>query len=100
MIRVRFKENKVFSGYVSAYLNSEYGKKYLYEKAKPSINMSNFSASEFLKIPLPLPPLNLQEHFVKFDDYIRLFLNRQKYELENINTLFNSLLQRAFRGEL
>ena len=49
LVRVRFQENQANSEYVSAYLNSSYGKKYLYEKAKPSNNMSNFSAKEKLK---------------------------------------------------
>ncbi|NEQ85553.1 MAG: restriction endonuclease subunit S, partial [Moorea sp. SIO2I5] len=61
LVRVRFKKDRALSEYVSAYLNSSYGKKYLYEKAKPSNNMSNFSASEFVKIPLLLPPLQLQK---------------------------------------
>jgi type I restriction enzyme S subunit len=100
LIRVRFKNDKVVSEYVSAYLNSSYGKKYLHEKAKPSINMSNFSASEFLKIPIMLPSLQVQKKFELFSNAVRLSIINLKNSLEQSNNLFNSLLQKAFRGEL
>lgn len=100
LVRVRFNENQALSEYVSAYLNSSYGKKYLFEKAKPSNNMSNFSASEFLKIPLLLPPFDLQKHFVFLANAARSSIYRLEEGIEDAEKLFNSLLQRAFRGEL
>lgn len=100
LVRVRFKEEQALSEYVSAYLNSSYGKKYLFERAKPSINMSNFSASEFLKIPLLLPPIALQKHFVQVAEAARSSVKRLKGVVQDADNLFNSLLQRAFRGEL
>ncbi|MBD3886254.1 restriction endonuclease subunit S [Phormidium tenue FACHB-886] len=100
LVRVRFKKGQALSEYVSAYLNSSYGKKYLFERAKPSNNMSNFSASEFLKIPLPLPPFDLQQRFVLLADSARLSMNRLEGIVKDADNLFNSLLQRAFRGEL
>jgi type I restriction enzyme S subunit len=100
LVRVRFKEEQALSEYVSAYLNSSYGKKYLFERAKPSINMSNFSASEFLKIPLPLPPIALQKHFVNVAEAARSSVKRLEEVVQDADNLFNSLLQRAFRGEL
>ena len=100
LVRVRFEEGRALSEYISAYLNSSYGKKYLLERAKPSINMSNFSASEFLKISLPLPPFDLQERFVVVANATRSSTKRFEGMFKDANALFNSLLQRAFRGEL
>ncbi|MBA3923906.1 MAG: restriction endonuclease subunit S, partial [Nostocaceae cyanobacterium] len=100
LVRVRFEAGRALSEYVSAYLNSSYAKKYLFERAKPSINMSNFSASEFLKISLPLPPFALQERFVVVADATRSSIRRFEGMFKDANELFNSLLQRAFRGEL
>ncbi|CCI28646.1 restriction endonuclease subunit S [Microcystis aeruginosa] len=51
LIRVRFDKSKANSEYVSAFLNSAYGKRYLLEKAKPSINMSNFRGASHLCNP-------------------------------------------------
>ncbi len=100
LVRVRFKADQALSEYISAYLNSSHGKKYLLERAKPSINMSNFSASEFLKIPILLPPLALQERFVVIADSTRSYISRFESMVKDANDLFNSLLQKAFRGEL
>lgn len=100
LVRVRFKADQALSEYISAYLNSSHGKKYLLERAKPSINMSNFSASEFLKIPTLLPPLALQERFVVIADATRSYISRFEGMVKDANDLFNSLLQKAFRGEL
>ena len=100
LVRVRFNESKANSEYVSAYLNSSHGKRYLSSKAKASINMSNFSASEFVKIPILLPPIDLQNQFKLIKEEITSKKSKVKefhFESEN---LFNSLLQRAFRGEL
>lgn len=100
LVRVRFQTAQVLSEFVSAYLNSSFGKRYLFEKAKPSNNMSNFSASEFLKIPLLLPPVELQEHFVSIADAARTSITRLEGAIKDSDNLFNSLLQRAFRAEL
>jgi type I restriction enzyme, S subunit len=100
LIRVRFDKSKANSEYVSAFLNSKYGKRYLLEKAKPSINMSNFSASEFLKIPILLPDIETQHRFDEFVSYTRMMSQHLNDGLGDYNNLFNSLLQRAFRGEL
>jgi type I restriction enzyme S subunit len=100
LIRVRFDKSKANSEYVSAFLNSAYGKRYLLEKAKPSINMSNFSASEFLKIPIPLPDIETQHRFDEFVSSTRMMSQHLGNGLADYNNLFNSLLQRAFRGEL
>ena len=53
LVRVRFDLSRVLPEYVSGYLNSDYGKRLLLSKAKPSINMSNISASEFRRLPIP-----------------------------------------------
>jgi type I restriction enzyme S subunit len=100
LIRVRFQPGIANSDYVSAFLNSDYGKKYIQQKAKPSINMSNFSASDFKKIPISLPPIGLQN---QFSQIVQSTMKVQKI-LTTVSkqdeSLFNSLLQRACTGGL
>jgi hypothetical protein len=57
---VRFHENLALPDCVLAFMNSTYGKKMLFAKAKPSNNMSNFSAGEFCRIELPVSEIGLQ----------------------------------------
>ena len=100
LIRVRFKPDKATADYVAGYLNSPHGKAYLFAKAKPSVNMSNFSASEFRRIPILAPPLALQEKYTEVVAQIRGLRSAQECLDNPSDNLFNALVQRAFRGEL
>lgn len=100
LVRVRFHEGKAEPEYVSSFLNSAYGKRYLFVKAKASNNMSNFSAGEFKKIPIPAPPIEVQQRFVAFATRVRTLRERLEGDATAADDLFHSLAQRAFRGEL
>ncbi len=65
IVRVRFDE-RVEPGYVSAFLNSSYGKGLLRKMAKGAVGQANISAKEMAKIELPLPPIELQRSFLDF----------------------------------
>ncbi len=52
------------------------------------------------KLPLPLPPLELQEQFQQVYLKHESLIKKYKRLLETENSLFNSLLQRAFKGDL
>jgi type I restriction enzyme, S subunit len=77
-----------------------YGKKMLFAKAKPSNNMSNFSAGEFCRIELPVPEIALQRWFAKEVAEVKTLKNKRLAGLKDATELFGSLVQRAFRGEL
>ena len=100
LIRVRFHSDKADPDYVSGFLNSAYGKKYLFVKAKPSNNMSNFSASELRKVPIPAPPIDEQRRFARFCAATREVRNSLVLAERQDDDLFLSLAQRAFRGDL
>jgi type I restriction enzyme S subunit len=100
LVRVRFHENQALPDYVSAFLNSAYGKKMLFAKAKPSNNMSNFSAGEFCRIELPVPGIDIQRRFQAVVGDVRDMKEKRVAGLAEASNLFGSLVQRAFRGEL
>lgn len=100
LFRVRFDEKVVLPDYVSAFLNSTYGKRMLFAKAKPSNNMSNFSAGEFCRIELPLPDIALQRRFAKAVSELKKMKVMRHTGLNDSNHLFHCLVQLAFRGEL
>lgn len=100
LIRVRFDETCVLPDYVSAFLNSSYGKKLLFARAKPSNNMSNFSAGEFRRIDIPVPVISLQRRFASAVAQNRVIQSRRVEVLTGAETLYQALVQQAFRGEL
>lgn len=68
--------------------------------AKNIVGMANINAEEFKSIKVYIPPIELQNHFAEMVENIekqKELLNKSLAELE---TNFNSLMQRAFRGEL
>lgn len=99
LIRLRVNE-RANPEFVSNYLNSKYGKSILLNKAKSIVGMANINAQELKTIPIYLPPKELQDEFGHKKRAIlekkKILLNAHK-EMEN---LYNSLLQKAFKGEL
>lgn len=86
--------------YISAVLNSAYGKATLRGMCKSIIGMANINAKELCKISLPIPPRQLQDAFSS--RLAEVDKERPKFEaaITESNTLFASLQHRAFRGEL
>lgn len=100
LFRVRFDESLVLPDYISAFLNSAYGKRMLFARAKPSNNMSNFSAAEFRRIVLPVPGIALQRRFATTLARVGTLKATRQSGLYHTADLFDSLVQLAFRGEL
>lgn len=110
----RFEKPMAFAGYlvklipneranaefISAYLNSKYGKSILFSMAKNIVGMANINAEELKSIKIYVPPKQLQDQFAEIVQKIesqREFFKKGLVELEKN---FNSLMQRAFKGEL
>ena len=86
--------------YISAFLNLPHGKAILQGMCKNIIGMANINAEEFKSIRIAKPPVTLQKRFAK----IVISTEQKKETLQKFLTesesLFSSLQQRAFRGEL
>lgn len=57
-------------------------------------------SAKLKKIKVPVPPIDLQLSFTKFIEKIDLQKIYQEKEIVELEILFQSLLQRAFKGEL
>lgn len=93
-------DSRATSEFISAHLNSRYGKDYLCNMAKNIVGMANINAKEVQRIPILLPPLHLREEFCSIVDHIQKSRRYQKSSSQEISTLFDSLMQKAFTGEL
>ena len=88
------------SEYIAAYLNSAHGKKTLENMCKNIVGMANINAQELQEIPILKPPLDLQEQYnvtVQSVEAAKIKFQQAAYTSD---TLFTSLLKRAFRGGL
>lgn len=86
--------------YIAGYLNSPHGKATLRHMCKSIIGMANINAQEFQDIRIPKPPIEAQLEFVQVLDRVRASEGPLRRAVAEADNLFNSLLQRAFRGKL
>ncbi|NEP54485.1 MAG: restriction endonuclease subunit S, partial [Moorea sp. SIO3C2] len=100
LIRVRIDAEKADSIYMSTFLNSPGGRRQLKKLGKTTSGLNTISTSNVKATKVLLPPLSEQENFVKYRQGIINSLNDYESYLYGLNYIFNSLLQKAFRGEL
>jgi type I restriction enzyme S subunit len=99
-MRLRVTNKKEFNSiYLSYLLNTEFAKSQIDSMTHGSTRIRvNLSMIKNLKIPLP--PIELQNKFASIVEHVEKIKEKQKKSKEEINDLFNSLMQRAFNGEL
>jgi type I restriction enzyme S subunit len=86
--------------FISAYMNTKYIKSKLFNMAKNIVGMANINAEEFKKIDVYIPPIELQNKYIKFVEQVDKLKFEMQKSLEEMQNNFNSLMQRAFKGEL
>lgn len=99
LIRVRTNE-RANPIYLSAFLNSKHGKAVLMGMCKNIIGMANINAQELQDIKLLIPPIALQNDFAQIIRNIQQQKQQIKQQIVLSENLFQSLLQKAFKGEL
>lgn len=68
---------------------------YVTGSAQPKLNQANMN-----RIPIPVPPLPLQKEFAQRVTEIRAMEAEQAASRQRLDALFQSMLHRAFNGEL
>jgi type I restriction enzyme S subunit len=86
--------------YISAFMNSKYGKQTLQFMCKSIVGMANINAQEFQKIEIAKPPVELQNEFSGRVSEIQNLVREVNEQEAEYNDAFNSLMQKAFKGEL
>jgi type I restriction enzyme S subunit len=70
------------------------------ERSVKGAGVPDLHLVEIRSFKVPLPPIDIQKAFVSQTRKIHELQVRQQRAVESNNLLFNSLVQRAFRGEL
>lgn len=99
LIRLRLRA-ETNGDYVSTAMNMPSMKRTLMNMAKPSINMANISGSDLARVNIPLPPIAAQKHFKDFRRRLIQSRGSSSAHLREASALFDSLVARAFAGEL
>jgi len=95
IIRVRVNE-RVLPIFLSAILNSKYGKNTLCGMCKSIIGQANINAQELQNIKIIVPPLPLQQKFADIVSEIETQKVQVQTALNDAEQLYNSLMQEYF----
>jgi len=100
VFRVRVNRERVLPEYFDIFLQTQFAKAYFLRCAKKTSNLASINMTQLRKLPVPVPKMSLQQHFSTFyhkhNDMTKLF----DKNFNEANNLFNSLIQRAFKGDL
>lgn len=90
---------KVASNYLAFFFNSSGGKKIVGASERGQIQ-KHLNVGSLENAPIPVPPLSLQEEFIRRLNAIADVRRNAEENSESINITFDSLMQRSFNGEL
>lgn len=100
MMRFSIDSTKLNPVYLVKLLSSKYIKQQILRCAKDAVNQSSINQQDVKGFELLVPPIKLQNqfaHIVEKTEALKVYYQISLQELEN---LYGSLSQRAFRGEL
>ena len=91
---VRLKEDNN-SSYVCSYINSDFGIKFI-DSEKVGVAQQNVGAKSLAKMPIKIPPIELQNQFAAFVAQVDKSKVAVQKALDETQTLFDSLMQEYF----
>ena len=94
IIRLK-KEANVSSCYICHYINSSHGKKYV-SGTKVGVAQQNFGAKALAKMPVVVPPINLQNDFAAFVERVDQQKQSVQKSLEKLELMKKALMQEYF----
>ncbi|MBT1907719.1 restriction endonuclease subunit S [Enterobacter kobei] len=90
--------------YLNYHLNSHIAKQYCYEVKADGVSQSNINAQKLAAYPLEVPPINEQHEIVRRVEQLFTYADGIEKQVQNalkhVNNLTQSILAKAFRGEL
>lgn len=100
IFRIRCNHDVLVPLYFANYIRTHLAKSYFLKSAKKTSNLATINMTQLRSLPVPLPPVVLQQRFVAKAEDVRRMQARLTHLKQQSDVLFNSLVQRAFRGEL
>lgn len=95
---MRFND-KVLREFVYYFLCTGFGQNEIDNRISGAVTKS-ITKGAIRTIPIYLPPMDEQNKFAKIVEHVEAQKQKNEFVIEQMNNLFNSLSQRAFKGEL
>jgi type I restriction enzyme, S subunit len=100
LMRIRTDSSSLLPFFLACWLKTDGGRARFMRQARQTSVQFNINTEQIASIELPVPPVLLQQKFVKIiGKYLRLQV-QQREALRQAEHLFQTLLHKAFQGEL
>ena len=99
VITIKGKNGLLYNAFLAQYMQSMSFKIDI-DKYKTGSSAQGIRSKELQKILIPIPPIELQNQFADFVNQVDKLKFEMQKSLEEMENNFNSLMQRAFKGEL
>jgi type I restriction enzyme S subunit len=99
IIKMTLDRNKMTPIYAAAAINSDFCKRQV-ARFTEGITRPKVTLRDFRELQIPCPPLSYQKRWEALCHQHQKTATKLSTDFDALNDLFNSLLQRAFRGEL
>jgi type I restriction enzyme S subunit len=100
LIRVRVNGQSALPDFISFYINSSSGRQQMFKAGKTTSGLNTISSKNVKETLVLLPPLPLQNEFSAIVKKVEDLKARYTQSLVELENLYGSLSQRAFKGEL
>ena len=100
VMRLRFDSDIMLPNFFLQWLTTQGGRHLFMKKAGRTAVQFNVNGKQISSIDIPIPLIHKQREFSLIYSKLINSLSKSEHIQELSNNLFNSLLQRAFRGEL
>lgn len=98
--RVRLDRKLLLPRFFAIYLQTSQPRAYFLRSAKRTTNIASINMSQLKKLPVPLPPMQLQERFVALLSRAEVVAKDNQRSVQKLSDLLTGLLYNAFRGDL
>jgi type I restriction enzyme S subunit len=100
LIRGRIDPSVLNPRYLRAFLDTSRGRRMVRTQCRTSAGQYNINTEGLGSLTLPVPPIEKQNEFARRLKHVILLEGKAASGITESNSLFDSLVQRAFRGEL
>lgn len=100
VFRVRCNRRKLLPLFFANYIRTHVSRAYFLRCAKKTSNLASINMTQLRALPVPRVPIDLQKVFATEAEEVCAMKRRNEIVIADADKMFNSLVQRAFRGEL
>lgn len=100
LIRLRTDNELINPVYLYYFLSNEHARKKYVLKYVTSSTISGINQSNLGRVEVLVPPITFQQQFAELVQKTETLKEKQKESEVELENLFNSLMQKAFKGEL